>query len=153
MDLPAAEPLDQRFVEAARVGEERETSPRQNAARVVEDREQVAPQQRLAAGEEDVIDAVRRALVQDRLPLVGVKLGFRERGVFVPYAVAIRTAEVALRRQLTIIPLTARSDSCSQAALDFGGSFFSGGTPGTGNGVSISPSVTNTSVFSFVAFS
>ena len=70
MDLPAAEPLDQRFVEAARVGEEREPSPRQNAARVVEDREQVAPQQRLAAGEEDVIDAVRRAFVQDRLPLV-----------------------------------------------------------------------------------
>ncbi len=70
MDLPAAEPLDQRFVEAARIGEEREPSPRQNAPCVAEDREQVAPQQRLATGEEDVIDAVRRALVQDRLPLV-----------------------------------------------------------------------------------
>ena len=70
MDLPAAEPLDQRFVKAACIGEERETRPRQNAAGVVEDREHVAPQQRLAAGEEDVIDAVRRALVQDRLPLV-----------------------------------------------------------------------------------
>ena len=61
---------------------------------------EVFPQKRLAAREEDVVNAVSRALVQDFLPSARVELALRERRVFVPDAVAVRTAEVALRRKL-----------------------------------------------------
>ena len=99
MDFAALELLDQRFVETASVSEKRELRLRQNAPRIAEDIEKVIPQQRLAACKENVVDTICRALVQNRHPPCRVKLGLCERRIFVPYAIAVRTAEVALRRQ------------------------------------------------------
>jgi len=100
VDSTALEFLEQRFVETARVREKRKSRFRQDAPRIVEDIEKIRPQQRLAAGKENVVDTICRALVQNCLPPRRVKLGPCERRIFVPYAVAVRTAEIALRRQL-----------------------------------------------------
>ena len=100
MDFAALELLDQRFVETARVREKRKPRFWQDAPRIGENLEKVVPQQRLAACKENVLDTICRALVQNCLPPRRVNLGLCERGVFMPYAVAVRTAEVALRRQL-----------------------------------------------------
>ena len=72
---------------------------RQNAPRIVEDFKEVIPQQRLAAREENVVNAIRQALVQDSFPPVRGKFRLRECRIFVPHTIAVRTAEIALRRQ------------------------------------------------------
>ena len=82
------------------IREKRKLRLRQNAPRIGENLEEVTPQQRLAAGKENVVDTICRALVQDRLPPVRVKPWLCELRIFVPYAVAVRTTEIALRSQL-----------------------------------------------------
>ena len=96
----SSELLDQRFIEATCIREQRELRFRKNAPCMVEDFKKVAPQQCLAAREENVVHAVRRTLVEDCPPARRIQLGLRERRVFVPHAITIWTTEVALRRQL-----------------------------------------------------
>ena len=63
MDFTALEFLEQRFVEMARIREKRKPRFRQNTPRIGEDFKEVITQQRLTAGKENVVNAIRRARV------------------------------------------------------------------------------------------
>ena len=77
MDAAPLELAQQSLVEPARVREERKARLGHLMPRVVDDLEKVFPEERLSAGEEDFVDSVRGALVDDALPSGCVELGFR----------------------------------------------------------------------------